>query len=96
MLNNSQVLRDTFLALHYSHSQVTNMIHSLAFGRVFWLDLDNELMSAPWLKDGTVLDGTYGTEDQSDYVSEWTDLEGINLSSLLNIHRDLLLRETVK
>jgi len=61
------------------------------FGRVFWLNLDNELMSAPWLKDGTVLDGRYGTDDQSDYVSEWEDLEGLNLSALLNIHRDLII-----
>jgi len=67
------------------------MIHSMHFGRVFWLNLDNELMSAPWLKDGTVLDGRYGTDDQSDYVSEWEDLEGLNLSALLNIHRDLII-----
>lgn len=67
------------------------MIHSMHFGRVFWLNFDNELMSAPWLKDGTVLDGRYGTDDQSDYVSEWEDLEGLNLSALLNIHRDLVI-----
>ena len=60
------------------------MIHSLYFGRAFWLDEDNELMSCPWLKDGTLLD------DQADYVSEWTELEGISLSALLPIHRDLL------
>ncbi len=67
------------------------MVHSMHFGRVFWLNLDNELMSAPWLKDGTVLDGTHGTEDQTDYVSEWTDLEGLNMSALLSIHKDLIL-----
>tara|TARA_S200000501_G_scaffold370636_1_gene412164 strand:- start:972 stop:1223 length:252 start_codon:yes stop_codon:yes gene_type:complete len=68
-----------------------HMVHSMHFGRVFWLNLDNELMSAPWLKDGTVLDGTHGTEDQTDYVSEWTDLEGLNMSALLSIHKDLIL-----
>jgi len=67
------------------------MVHSMHFGRAFWLNLDNELMSAPWLKDGTVLDGTHGTEDQTDYVSEWTDLEGLNMSALLSIHKDLIL-----
>tara|TARA_Y200000002_G_scaffold262510_1_gene217931 strand:- start:598 stop:849 length:252 start_codon:yes stop_codon:yes gene_type:complete len=68
-----------------------HMVHSMHFGRAFWLNLDNELMSAPWLKDGTVLDGTHGTEDQTDYVSEWTDLEGLNMSALLSIHKDLIL-----
>ena len=68
-----------------------HMVHSMHFGRAFWLNLDNELMSAPWLKDGTVLDGTHGTEDQTDYVSEWTDLEGLNMDALLSIHKDLIL-----
>ena len=75
------------------YTQKRHMIHSLHFGRVFWLDLDGQLMSAPWLKDGTVLDGTYGTDDQSDYVSEWTDTEGLNLTSLLDIHRDLVIQD---
>ena len=70
-----------------------SMIHSMHFGRVFWLNLDGELMSAPWLKSGEVLDGTYGTEDQSDYVSEWCDLEGLNLERLLDIHKDLILEQ---
>ena len=69
------------------------MIHSLHFGRAFWLDLDGNLMSAPWLKSGEVLDGTYGTDDQSDYVSEWTDLDGLNLTALLDIHRDLVIKD---
>jgi len=69
------------------------MIHSLHFGRAFWLNLDNELMSAPWLKTGEVLDGTYGTDDQSDYVSKWADFEGVNVALLLEIHKDLLLAE---
>ena len=50
-------------------------------------------MSAPWLKSGEVLDGTYGTDDQSDYVSEWTDLDGLNLTALLDIHRDLVIKD---
>ena len=72
---------------------VRSMIHSLHFGRAFWLDLDGQLMSAPWLKSGEVLDGTYGTDDQSDYVSEWTELEGLNFTALLDIHRDLVIKD---
>ena len=30
------------------------MIHSMAFGRAFWLDDDDEFCSAPWRQDGTV------------------------------------------
>ena len=73
-------------SLRTSHWRTTKMrmIHSLYFGRAFWLDEDNELMSCPWLKDGTLL------ENQADYVSEWTELEGISLGALLPIHRDLL------
>ena len=59
------------------------MIHSMQFGRAFWLDDDNEFCSCPWLKDGTV------EELNWDYVSEWTDWEGVNFSSLFEIHRRL-------
>ncbi len=59
------------------------MIHSVGFGRVFWLDEDDQLLSAPWRKDGTV------EEDNWDYVSEWTDWEGVNMESLLQIHSRL-------
>ena len=31
------------------------VIHSMAFGRAFWLDENDEFCSAPWLEDGTVL-----------------------------------------
>ena len=48
------------------------MLHSMHFGRAFWLDDDNEFCSCPWRKDGTVEDLNW------DYVSEW-DMEGVNL-----------------
>ena len=60
------------------------MIHSMAFGRAFWLDENDEFCSAPWLEDGTVL------TEQMDYVSEWTDLEGVSLDKLFVIHRNLV------
>ena len=31
--------------------------------------------------------------DQIDYVSEWTDLEGLDLDKLLNIHRKELINK---
>ena len=61
------------------------MLMSLHFGRHFWLDDDNELMSCP-----TQVDGNPDLLHE-DYVSEWTDLEGLNLDKLLYIYKTLLL-----
>ena len=61
------------------------MLMSLHFGRHFWLDDDNELMSCP-----TFVDGNPDLFNE-DYVSEWTDLEGLNLDKLLYIYKTLLL-----
>ena len=60
------------------------MIHSMAFGRAFWLDENDEFRSAPWRQDGTV------DMEQQDYVSEWSDLEGVSLDKLFVIHRNLV------
>ena len=70
---------------------ITNglMIHSLHFGRAFWLDDDKEFCSAPWRKDGTVEDLNW------DYVSEWCDLDGLDLGRLLEIHKHLLVEDLV-
>ena len=59
------------------------MLHSMHFGRAFWLDEEDQLCSCPWLKDGTV------EEDNWDYVSEWTDWEGVNMEFLLQLHSRL-------
>ena len=61
------------------------MIHSMAFGRAFWLDENDEFRSAPWRQDGTV------DMEQRDYVGEWSDLEGVSLHKLFTIHRNLVL-----
>ena len=63
-----------------------NTVLSLHFGRTFWLDEEMELMSAPTYKDGTT------DWDLSDYVSEWTDLEGLNMDRLLSIHKKLVIQ----
>ena len=60
------------------------MIHSMAFGRAFWLSEENEVCSAPWRKDGTV------EIANMDYVSEWTDLEGVDMSRLMDIIKKLI------
>ena len=60
------------------------MIHSMGFGRAFWLDEENEVCSAPWHKDGTV------DIAQMDYVADWTDLEGVDMYGLMEIVRRLI------
>jgi len=61
------------------------MLLSLHFGRHFWLNDDNELMSCPTFVDGNP------DKLNEDYVSEWTDLEGVDIGKLLDIHKSLLL-----
>ena len=56
----------------------------MAFGRAFWLSEENEVCSAPWRKDGTV------EIANMDYVSEWTDLEGVDMSRLMDIIKTLI------
>ena len=60
------------------------MIHSESFGRAFWLDDDNEVCSAPWRVDGTV------DTAQMDYVSEWQDMEGVDIMRLMDIVKRLI------
>ena len=60
------------------------MIHSMGFGRAFWLDESNEVCSAPWHKDGTV------DIANMDYVADWTDLEGVDMYGLMEIVRRLI------
>ena len=58
-------------------------IESEEFGRHFFIDIAFEFISAPSLKSGGY------DESQLDYVSNWTDLEGVNLSELFDINRKL-------
>ena len=60
------------------------MIHSMGFGRAFWLDDDNEVCSAPWRKDGTV------DIANMDFVSEWQDMEGVDIMRLMDIVKRLI------
>ena len=64
------------------------MYSSETFGRIFWIDDDYEFKSCPLCVDGT------GDFDCDDYVSEWTDWEGVDMNLLLAIHRCELLNKT--
>lgn len=66
------------------YEQMFNTVLSLHFGRTFWIDDDNNLCSAPTFKDGST------HWEQWDYVSEWTDLENVNLERLLDVHKTCL------
>ena len=56
------------------------MFKSEHFGRAFWVDVNNEFRSCPLFVNNEP------DLDHIDYVSEWTDLEGINLDKLFYIH----------
>ena len=64
------------------------MYKSETFGRIFWVDDDFEFKSCPLNVDGT------GDFTCDDYVSEWTDWEGVDMNLLLAIHRCELLNKT--
>ena len=60
------------------------MFNSDTFGRIFWVDDNNQFRSCPQFIDGT------GDFDNSDYVSDWQDWEGVDFSLLFQIHRTCL------
>ena len=64
------------------------MFKSNFFGRIFWVDDNNDFKSCPLNVDNT------GDFDQTDYVSEWTDWEGVDYNELLNIHKFCILNKT--
>ena len=64
------------------------MYSSDAFGRIFWVDEDLEFKSCPLNVDNT------GDFDCEDYVSEWTDWEGVDMNELLAIHKTCILNKT--
>ena len=60
------------------------MYKSNKFGRIFWIDDNNDFKSCPLNVDET---GDFTCED---YVSEWTDWEGVDMNLLFQIHRTCL------
>ena len=63
------------------------MYSSEAFGRLFWVDDELEFKSCPQFTDGT------GDFEQEDYVSDWSDLEGVNIGLLFDIYKVELLNK---
>ena len=64
------------------------MFKSNKFGRIFWVDDELEFKSCPLNVDET------GDFDAEDYVSEWTDWEGVDMNELLAIHKVCILNKT--
>ena len=54
-------------------------IESEEFGRHFFIDIGFHFISAPSLKDGGY------DESQLDYVSNWSDWEGVDMDKLFDI-----------
>ena len=63
------------------------MYKSETFGRIFWVDDNYEFKSCPQNIDGT------GDFDAWDYVSEWTDWEGVDMNKLFNIHKFCIINK---
>ena len=63
------------------------MYRSEHFGRIFWVDDNNDFKSCPQNVDGT---GDFTCED---YVSEWTDWEGVDYDKLFNIHQSCIFNK---
>ena len=64
------------------------MYKSETFGRIFWVDDELEFKSCPLNVDET------GDFDVEDYVSDWTDWEGVDMNELLAIHKVCILNKT--
>ena len=64
------------------------MFKSNKFGRIFWVDDELEFKSCPLNVDET---GDFSCDD---YVSEWTDWEGVDMNELLAIHKVCILNKT--
>ena len=63
------------------------MFKSKTFGRAFWVDSNYDFRSCP------LFNNNEPDLDHIDYVSEWQDLEGLELDKLLEIHRIELLNK---
>ena len=63
------------------------MYSSENFGRLFWVDDNFDFKSCPQNVDGT------GDFELEDYVSDWTDWEGVDVSLLFDIHKACLFNK---
>ena len=65
------------------------MVKSNHFGRIFWIDDNDDFKSCPQNVDGT------GDFDSEDYVSEWSDWEGVDYDKLFNIHQACVINKHI-
>jgi len=63
------------------------MYSSETFGRIFWVDDNFDFKSCPLCVDGT------GDFDVEDYVSDWTDWEGVDIDLLFKIHKTCIFNK---
>ena len=63
------------------------MVQSEYFGRTFWFGKDNQLKSAPTFVDNSV------DISMTDYVSDWTDWEGVSYYELFDIVAELVIQK---
>ena len=66
------------------------MVQSDYFGRTFWFGKDNQLKSAPTFVDNSV------DISMTDYVSDWTDWEGVSYYELFDIVAELVTQKEAR
>ena len=66
------------------------MVQSEYFGRTFWFGKDNQLKSAPTFVDNSV------DISMTDYVSDWTDWEGVSYYELFDIVAELVSQKEAR
>ena len=66
------------------------MVQSEYFGRTFWFGKDNQLKSAPTFVDNSV------DISMTDYVSDWTDWEGVSYYELFDIVAELVTQKEAR
>ena len=66
------------------------MVQSEHFGRTFWFGKNNQLKSAPTFIDNSV------DISMTDYVSDWTDWEGVSYYELFDIVAELVSQKEAR
>ena len=66
------------------------MVQSEHFGRTFWFGKNNQLKSAPTFVDNSV------DISMTDYVSDWTEWEGVSYYELFDIVAELVSQKEAR
>jgi len=66
------------------------MVQSEHFGRTFWFGKNNQLKSAPTFIDNSV------DISMTDYVSDWTEWEGVSYYELFDIVAELVTQKEAR